>query len=405
MSTSKAAIATKYKLFEKHDNAEFHSKNLPNPNVIRIEALAPEARARYLGGFFGVMQVFRDSLMHSLSTDDSYKPFYGFFDPTKSGDVSFSVKANWNKTNQSGFNMLSNLIKKAPVVGKTAGSIMDGASSIGNFMMGAAGLDNKSTGAGTMRAFQGADFNFSKEVECVWYMPEQENMARLSISRLLKLCFVRNFASDGNFAGALNRALKSALNSKSGQEAMGQLANAGNTILETGKNVAMEVMPSWLSGMVGGAGDAISDGAGSATGTAKDAANAVLDSDSTVGKVASQLINGGLSVMYDLNAFLGGSITVNPVPVRLTMGHIIDIEPLVIENVNIIASKEQFISEDGTHIPLFVTARIKFGMWMIPDPNKGFAQFMGDDVFNSGHNVKKSGDAGTSSSGGGTKKK
>lgn len=42
MSTSKAAIATKYKLFEKHDNTEYHSKNLPNPNVIRIEPLAPE---------------------------------------------------------------------------------------------------------------------------------------------------------------------------------------------------------------------------------------------------------------------------------------------------------------------------------------------------------------------------
>lgn len=401
MSTSKAAIATKYKLFEKHDNTEYHSKNLPNPNVIRIEPLAPEARARYLGGFFGVMEVFRNSLMESLSSDDSYKPFYGFFDPTKSGDVSFTVIADWRKTNQSGFNMLSNLVKGVPVIGKG----MEKAGSVGNFIMGAAGLDNKSTGAGTMKAFQGANFDFSKEVECVWYMPEQENMARLSISRLLKLCFVRNFASDGNFAGALNRALKSALNSRIGQEAMGQLAHAGNTILDTGKNVAMEVTPSWLSGMIGGAGDAISDGASSATSTAKDTANAVLDSDSTVGKIASQLINGGLSVMYDINAFLGGSLTVNPVPVRLTMGHIIDIEPLVIERVNIIASREQFISEDGTHIPLFVTARIKFGMWMIPDPNKGFAQFMGDDIFNSGHNIKKSGSAGTSSSGGGTKKK
>ena len=69
---------------------------------------------------------------------------------------------------------------------------------------------------------------------------------------------------------------------------------------------------------------------------------------------------------------------------------------------------EQFISEDGTHIPLFITAEIQFDMWMIPDPKKGFIRWMGDDVFNSGHyltNAKAGANSGTSGSGGGSKKK
>ena len=101
--------------------------------------------------------------------------------------------------------------------------------------------------------------------------------------------------------------------------------------------------------------------------------------------VLKGIANGGIDVWVRLNSFFGGNITVMPFPVRLTMGHILDIEPLVIESVEFHASKEQFISEDGTHIPLFITAKIKFGMWMIPDPSKGFIRWMGDDVFNSGH--------------------
>ncbi len=98
----------------------------------------------------------------------------------------------------------------------------------------------------------------------------------------------------------------------------------------------------------------------------------------------------------------------NPFPVRLTLGHILDIEPVVIESVTFHSSKEQFISEDGTHIPLYITADIKFGMWMTPDPKKGFVRWMGDDVFNSGRYLrnataeKKEGTSGTTN---GNKKK
>ena len=117
--------------------------------------------------------------------------------------------------------------------------------------------------------------------------------------------------------------------------------------------------------------------------------------------------NEGIDFMLKVNTFFGGNLTVNPFPVRLTMGHILDIEPLVIERVDFESSKEQFITEDGTHIPLFITARIKFGMWMTPDPKKGFIRWMGDDVFNSGRflsNAKAGGNSGTTNSRSGKKK-
>jgi hypothetical protein len=104
------------------------------------------------------------------------------------------------------------------------------------------------------------------------------------------------------------------------------------------------------------------------------------------GNVLDNIINGAV----DLNSFFGGSLTSTPLPVRLTLGHILDIEPLVITNVQINGSKEQFMTTDGSNIPLFVTAKITFAMWMNPDPNKGFVQWLGDDVFNVGYTVGES---------------
>jgi hypothetical protein len=112
--------------------------------------------------------------------------------------------------------------------------------------------------------------------------------------------------------------------------------------------------------------------------------------------------------MLKINSFLGGNLTINPFPVRITIGHILDIEPAVITGVEISSSKEQFITEDGTHIPMFITAKIGISMWMTPDPKKGFIRWLGDDVFNAGRLPGQSsavGNAGTSSSTGGKKAK
>lgn len=409
----------------------YHSEKLPNPNVIRIEVLSPSAKAAYLnGGLYAMTNRFQQALMESMLYDDATKPFYGFFDPEETAGISFGVSASWAKGNH-GFGEVANVLKsvtgavsRVPVVGavgSVAGGLIGAAQKIGDYskkMANAAGLNTDSTGACTMMDFKGATFDFNKTVKCKWYMPEQEYMARLSISRLLTLTFVRSAnVDDKDLVGKLTSAVAELTSSKEFTETMS----------------AVSEFASEVKGNLSKAGSAVSNGVGGAIrnnvpygnealdylgdvgefyakklGEAKDAITPDADTMNLAADVMKMAANEGLNFMLKINSFFGGNITVNPFPVRVTMGHILDIEPVVIENVTFHASKEQFISEDGTHIPLYITADIKFGMWMTPDPKKGFIRWMGDDVFNSGRylsSAKADKKQGTSGSGGGNKKK
>lgn len=421
----------------------YHSEKLPNPNVIRIEVLSPSAKAAYLnGGLYAMTNKFQHALMETMLYDDATKPFYGFFDPEETAGVTFGVSAKW-ENGKHGFGELSRTLKqvagavsKVPVVGKYGGDAIGFMGDISTKMANAAGLSTNSTGACTMRDFKEAAFKFDKTIKCKWYMPEQENMARLSIARLLTLTFVRSAnVDDKDLVGKLTSAVAELTSSqdykdtvsaisefagevKSGvakfgtavKGAVGSVTGAiGNTLRE---NVpyAAEVLD-----YGGDLGDFYSKKAGEAIDSAKEALtpdadtmNLAADTMNLAADVMKMAANEGLNFMLKVNSFFGGNITVNPFPVRLTLGHILDIEPVVIEDVTFHSSKEQFISEDGTHIPLYITADIKFGMWMTPDPKKGFVRWMGDDVFNSGRYLRSAtadNKEGTSGTSGGSKKK
>lgn len=420
----------------------YHSEKLPNPNVIRIEVLSPSAKAAYLnGGLYAMTNRFQQALMETMLYDDATKPFYGFFDPEETAGVTFGVSASWEKGNH-GFGEVAKVLKDVtsavssiPVVGgvgKVAGRLIGAAEKIGKYsnkMANAAGLNTESTGACTMRDFTRATFDFNKTVKCKWYMPEQEYMARLSISRLLTLTFLRSAnMDDKDVFGKLTSAISELTSSQEWENTMSSISSIGSEIVGIGKSVvklgksyATDVMD---GGFVNGATD-LANGAAEWVGDfqnavsstwglnekAEAAKNALAPSEDTkslAGDVMKQIVNGGTDILMKVNSFFGGNITVNPFPVRVTIGHILDIEPVVIEKVTFHASKEQFISEDGTHIPLYITADIQFGMWMTPDPKKGFIRWMGDDVFNSGRylrNGKAGGNRGTSGDGGGTKGK
>ena len=337
----------RYKPFEKHDNEKYHSQSLPLPNVVRIEVLSPEAKARYMGKFHSMMEGFRQSLTESVMPPDANKPFYAFFDPKENGDIGFDMNATWNQSQNTGINGIVNTLKNGPgIIGKAANIAGKGVSLAGHIGK-AMGLDNTSTGSCTMKEFDKATFQFNKNITCRWYMPEQENMARLSISRLLKMAYVRNFDSKSrnNYAKKISEAF-SAIKGQltSFNDAEGSVGSGVNAVFEFGADVM-----SSATNLMGG------------------------------------VIDVAVNTSIGLNEFFGGSLTTNPMPVRLTLGHILDIEPLVITSVQIRGSKEQFMTTDGSNIPLFVTANIGFDMWMIPDPNKGYVQWLGDDVFNSGY--------------------
>lgn len=420
----------------------YHSEKLPNPNVIRIEVLSPSAKAAYLnGGLYAMTNRFQQALMESMLYDDATKPFYGFFDPEETAGVTFGVSASWEKGNH-GFGEVAKVLKRVtstvssiPVVGgvgKVAGRLIGAAEKIGEYsnkMANAAGLTTDSTGACTMRDFKRATFDFNKTVKCKWYMPEQEYMARLSISRLLTLTFLRSAnMDDKDVLGKLTSAISELTSSREWENTMSSISSIGNeiagmgkSIVKLGKSYATDVLGGGIvngaTDLANGAAEWVGDFQNAVSGTwglnekAETAKNALAPSEDTkslAGDVMKQIVNGGTDILMKVNSFFGGNITVNPFPVRVTIGHILDIEPVVIENVTFHTSKEQFISEDGTHIPLYITADIKFGMWMTPDPKKGFIRWMGDDVFNSGRylrSAKADKKQGTSGSGGGNKKK
>lgn len=417
----------------------YHSEKLPNPNVVRIEVLSPSAKATYLnGGLYAMTNRFQQALMESMLYNDATKPFYGFFDPKDNEGVEFGLTASWEK-GKHGFgeftrklDTVANMTKEIPVIGKGVGIVSRMANGVGNIssdLVNAAGLNTDSTGACTLKDFKGATFNFDKTVKCKWYMPEQENMARLSISRLLTLAFVRSAnMDDKDFVGKLTKAVAELTSSQDYKDTMasvGEFANdAKKGLSQFGSYVSNKAGK--VTGAIGGAirkyfplgdemmdyGNDLGEFYSKKAGEAIDAAKNKLTPDADTMKLASDVMkmaaNDGLNFMLKINSFFGGNITVNPFPVRLTLGHILDIEPLVIRGVTFHSSKEQFISEDGTHIPLYITADIQFDMWMTPDPKKGFIRWMGDDVFNSGRFLKsaqadkKEGTTGTT---GGNKKK
>lgn len=440
MAWSKKEIRRKkYLPFPGHNDLgsrKYHSEKLPNPNVIRIEVLSPSAKSHYLnGGLYAITNRFQQALMENMMYPGSIEPFYGFFDPETQG-VAFGISAQWDQNRKHGFGemistvkSISNGISKVPfgnTIGKVGSGVADAVGGFADFaekMANRAGFDTNSTGACTLKDFKGSSFNFDKTIVCRWYMPEQENMARLSISRLLMLTFVRSVNRENkDIVGELTKAVSEMTESPEWKDTMSAVSDFGNEVkdywntnviepvkqkvrdaanADTTASLGGEVLKRGAQGIM--VGDYLVDQAVSAV------KNLAPDKDTMdlATDVIRMAANEGIDFMLKVNTFFGGNLTVNPFPVRLTMGHILDIEPLVIERVDFESSKEQFITEDGTHIPLFITARIKFGMWMTPDPKKGFIRWMGDDVFNSGRflsNAKAGGNSGTTNSRSGKKK-
>ncbi|MBR2306008.1 MAG: hypothetical protein IKA48_02250 [Fibrobacter sp.] len=283
-------------------------------------------------------------------TPDATLPFYGFFDPEANGDIGFDINANWEQDSSGLLNSMTNKMSKLPVVGSLAGKAagaLSSVSNVANTLVKTMGMDNTSTGSCTMKSFSKASFAFNKSIKCSWYMPEQEAQARVSITRLLKMAYVRNF--DLNSRSDYSKKIAEAF------RAMTQQMESFN-------------MPE-------------DSASGFAGGVLNDLAHLAAGVTETFGGSIDTLVSGAIGI----NEFFGGSLTVAPMPLRLTLGHILDIEPVVITGIKVYGSKEQFMTTDGTNIPLFVNADISFDMWMIPDPNKGFVRWLGDDVFNIGY--------------------
>lgn len=405
----KPAEIKRYELFEKHGDTRYHSAHLPLPNVVRIEVLSPEARARYLGAFHGMAETFRNGIIEMMSGEDGIAPFYGFFDPKTNGDLGFDVNASWSNAEHTGLDSVTSILQN---FGPTSGvaNVINKSKNILNKGLDMMGIDNESTGSNTMKTFRNADFQFNKTIKCSWYMPEMENMARVSISRLIKLAFVKNFDTSklkGQYASQLADLLKRSYDAMKNLQSQ---YNLNETDFKNGdeqptETEAPETPPEAAAaeepGFLGRAWDSATN---YIKNTAKESYHFWVEGQgrqwinsgaeagaSALGYAFDKAVNVGLIA----NEFFGGSLTLNPLPIRLTLGHQIDIEPLVITGLKISGSQEQFMTTDGSNIPLFVNAEISVAMWMVPDPNKGAVRYLGDNLFNMAYtNARKDKDVG-----------
>lgn len=354
------------------------SKRLPKPNVCRIEVLDGEARRAYMGGFQKSFQAsldtFRETMLDAIALEsgyDMYEPFYGILNADTGNGPSFSVKANWSepKGNKSGFARMNTiltggggnagLLGAIPGIGsaisRTTNSVLGGIESVAQVGMELSGINNNCTGSMTIKKFTGAQIDAALPLKFRWYLPEQEDMCRQSLKRLVMMTYVRPMDMQGD--AIVN-------------EMINGLVNAGSQLVDSAKQMIDNV----TSGYYSSGDSSYKEGNSSSSNSGKAEPGSVKD-------VINKVIGSGVDIYNNLNTFFGGEITANPLPVRVSIGHYLDFEPMVINSVRIQASNEQFISPDGTHLPVFINAEVQVSYWMQPGPTKDFISILGNEVF------------------------
>jgi len=381
------------------------SKRLPKPNVCRIEVLDGAARRSYMGGFQKSIDVFRTEMLEAIankSNYDLYEPFYGILKTDTGNGPSFKVSATWqdNGSNKSGFARMntiltggggnSGLLGVIPFAGNylstNVNKLANTAESFAQMGMELSGVSNQFTGSMTIKKFGGAKIEADLPLKFQWYLPEQEDMCRQSIRRLIMMTYVRPMDMEGY--DIVNKMISG-------------LMSAGETMWEGAKEMIQKpaagvsrVMNN-LDGSGQRAMDYVVTGNINSADQYKDSTPAAQTTESTsdnpsssgigVGKAIKETLAEvagiGVDTYNSINTFFGGEITANPLPVRVSIGHYMDLEPMVITGVKFNASTEQFVSADGTHLPVFIDAEVNVSYWMQPGPTKDFLSILGTEVF------------------------
>ena len=367
------------------------SRHLPKPNVCRIEVMDGAARRSYMGGFQGTLDCFREQMIDAMASRkyDLYEPFYGILDNASSGSgPSFEIKADWRQKsgNKSGFSKMSSIITgsggksgllgRIPIISR-ANDVVNGVfntvEQVATAGMQLAGVNNNCTGSMTIKDFAGAKINSTIPLKFQWYMPEQEAMCRMSLKRLVLMAYVRPMDLEGS--QIINAMIDGILSAGKKMQ----------PVFDEIKNGVMDMPQFVVDQYVGG--NAAQQDAEARAASYKEGTNSngnQSSNDSVWNKFiggSKNLLGAGVDVYNSINSFFGGEITANPLPVRVSIGHYLDLEPMVIDSVKIYASQEQFISSDGTHLPIFMNADVSVSYWMQPGPTKDFISILGNEVF------------------------
>ena len=464
---------TRYSIKEsyKHDaqGVLHNSYSELNPNVVRIEPLGPAARQAYLGPVHAAADALKLRMAYAMNPD-AFRPFYGILTPSDLKGLSLKFSSDWREESaKSSFERATELLKSPAVampvganVGETIGSAMGGfdatgfglgttiaaltsflsdsktdskdngtslvdklasvvgtvGSKIGKPMMELYGMDSTSTGASTLRTFSKASMSLNTTLHFTWYMPEQEDLFRLSIHRLLQLAYVRKAYTDkkdffDNLKAATNSGMQqSFINAKNMKDSLKGVGEAwlavGKTVVNVGEANVMELpgLRNLAENGNGQARDGVVDAAGTGVSIGNAVAQKLTDIANALGDVfdknaqemqdngkfsdankqnlvdgMNEIISKVLDAYKEGSTFMGANFVLVPNPVRVTIGNVLDVEPMVITDVQIQPSEEMFINSIGASIPVTMTVTVTLSPWMTPGPNHDFIRLIGDKLF------------------------
>ena len=314
---------------------------LPKANVIRISLLSAHDRERYLG----TIDTAIDKTIKQKIYADVYKSNPVFYGIIQEGNAfSLGVTPRWNSSSSGASigGMVRDLASKTNV-GQTIGAS-------GEILKAMTGINASATGSSTMKSYEGTDLS-GFTVECAWYLPEQMELCRHSLQILMRMGYPVQ-VSDTDLAKAMDAVVS----------AVGQGVSAA---LTPGKTTASE------------------------QGAAMQAAVTTKTNEA-----ASVLATAGAGVVSFVTNALGMNLVLDPLPVRCSIGHYADIEPLIIEDIKLSTTKDTFLDKNtGRHLPIKCTATIQFKFWLTPAPKLQFMELMGLEMFGEGiDSVKQAAD-------------
>ena len=331
--------------------------SLLNPNVVRMEVLDGNKVQRYLGtieriGYDTVRAPLMDNIFDSKDPNKADKRiFYGIL---KNGiENTWGMTAEWAKPSGGGglLGMIRGLTKDIPVVGPGL-DVVEGVLKLGERIT---GTNTSATGSSTMKQYMGADLK-SPKITVGWYLPEQYGICIKGLQTLVQMTYARSLDTT---------------------KFVEDISNIGQRLINEGISKVVN-FPNKVPGVSGLATPVSAD---DKPVTPNGAANQTL-----LGSAIKSLIGTGASAAITVNELLGKQLTFDPIPIRLCVGQYIDVEPLVITDLNISFSKEQYLSDvmqNGVplHLPIFCTAEIGLSFWVNPSPNLQFMKLLGTEIF------------------------
>lgn len=314
------------------------STNLPKPNILRVEVLDGNARQRYLAAIQRAGDEIRENV-YQQTTQPGERVFYGFL--VGGSETGFNMGSSW-KT-QTGSNAVLDSLKG--LAGSVSGmntivggidSALDGIGDIGGSLL---GINKSTTGSGTVKDFEGVTLD-DFTIKCGWYLPEQYHLCIKSLKTIYRMAYPKQ--TDLSVIDDLIHATSNYMKGKGSDK-----VKAANDALNNEPEPA-----------------------------------GVVDSD---GNAVVQFIGGAAKAVMQVQEAFGSNYTFNPLPVRVSVGQYMDIEPLVITGVNTSFSKETFInysgSDKGRHLPIMVTTELSFKYWLNPAPDLQFVNLLGQELF------------------------